>query len=157
MLPPPEVKLEPKQVPEPPVLVDKDVDIREQSGIQQAELPGPPRPPRRSRPQQQTVETIASAPEQPAPAAPVPQLAQILTSDQQNSYNAAIDRNLDRAHKTVSILSQRKLNGDQAVYLERINSFIQQAGEARKTDLVRAASLAERAAVLADDLLRTLR
>lgn len=157
MQPPPEAKTEPKQVPEPPVLVDKDVDVSEQTGMHQTQLPGPPRPPRRNRPPQQPVETVASAPEQPAPAAPVPQLAQILTSEQQNSYNVAVDRNLERAQKTVNVLSQRKLNHDQAVYLERINGFIQQAGEARRTDLVRAANLAERAAVLADDLLRTLR
>ncbi len=93
MQPPPEAKTEPKQVPEPPVLVDKDVDVSEQTGLHQTQLPGPPRPPRRNRPPQQPVETVASAPEQPAPAAPVPQLAQILTSEQQNSYNVAVDRN----------------------------------------------------------------
>lgn len=145
----------PEPLPDPPQVAASEPDLPGLQPPAEQEFPGPPARPRRVRQPQPSVEE-ASAPE-PAPAPPAPELAQILTAEQQNSYNSAIDRNLDRAQRTSRLLRNRKLNRDQAVYLERINSFIQQAGEARRTDLVRAANLAERAAVLADDLLRTIR
>jgi hypothetical protein len=53
-------------------------------------------------------------------------------------------------------LTGKSLNGEQKVYLDRVRAFIQQANEARKTDLFRAKNLAERASVLADDLYRSV-
>ncbi|MGE5489190.1 MAG: hypothetical protein ACM3ZB_15350 [bacterium] len=145
----------PEPLPDPPQLAAIEPDLPGLQPPEEQEFPGPPPRPRRVRQPQPPVEE-ASTPE-PAPASPAPELAQILTPEQESSYNSAIDRNLERAQRTSRLLRNRKLNREQAVYLERINSFIQQAGEARRTDLVRAANLAERAAVLADDLLRTIR
>ncbi len=151
---PPAKTAVPQPLPEPPQLATGEQALPAEAPPIEQEWPGPPRRPRRPRPAPATEE--AEAPEV-VPAAPAPELAQILTPEQETSYNAAIDRNLDRAQRTAHLLRSRKLSRDQAVYLERITSFIQQANEARKTDLVRAANLAERAAVLADDLLRSLR
>jgi len=151
---PPDTTPAPQPLPEPPQLTVSEPNLPAEAPLLEQEWPGPPRRPRRPRLAPAAEE--AEAPEV-APAAPVPELAQILTPEQATSYNAAIDRNLQRAQRTARLLRSRKLNRDQAVYLERITSFIQQANDARRSDLVRAANLAERAAVLADDLLRSLR
>ncbi len=91
-----------------------------------------------------------------APPAQVPQLEQILTAEQQQAYNDEIDRNISRAQRTVTTLNGRRLSGEQQTYLDRIRTFLQQASEARKSDLFRARNLAERASVLADDLAKSL-
>jgi hypothetical protein len=92
----------------------------------------------------------------PVPEASVPPLEQILTPEQRQTYLEAIDRNLGRARKTLEALQNRRLNDEQRTYLERIRAFIQQADDARKTDLFRARNLSERASVLAEDLLRSV-
>ena len=86
----------------------------------------------------------------------MPHLEQILTPVQQQAYNEEIDRNINSAQRTVMALGSRRLNGEQQTYLDRIRAFIQQATEARKTDLFRAKNLAERASLLAEDLLKSL-
>jgi hypothetical protein len=158
MQPPPEVKAEAQELPAPPEL-PMEVDIEEHGPVPGEQLPGPPRRRRVRAPQpSQPAEEAAAAvpvPEPPAPPPTVPQLTQILTPEQQAAYNASLDRNLDRARRTVTALAGRRLSRNQVTYLERIKSFIQQAGDARRTDLVRAANLAERASVLADDLLKS--
>jgi hypothetical protein len=92
----------------------------------------------------------------PEPPPPVPDLGQILTAQQQQEYNQAIDRSIDRAQRNLAALGGRRLNPEQTLAVERIKTFIQQALEARKADLLRAKSLAERADVLAEDLLRSI-
>ncbi len=120
-------------------------------------LPPAPRPPRRVRVKDPGEIPVAAQPEgvntQPAQ---VPQLEQILTAEQQQAYNDEIDRNISRAQRTVAMLNGRRLSGEQQTYLDRIRAFLQQAAEARKSDLFRARNLAERASVLAEDLARNL-
>jgi hypothetical protein len=122
-------------------------------------LPPAPRPPRRAR-AKETAEVPVPAQHETAtattPPAQVPQLEQILTSDQQQAYNDEIDRNISRAQRTVTSLNGRRLSAEQQTYLDRIRTFLQQASEARKSDLFRARNLAERASVLADDLAKSL-
>lgn len=99
----------------------------------------------------------APAPQQPAAnEAAVPQLEEILSPEQRQAFNEAIDRNLARAQRSVEVLQGRRLNREQRTNLARVRTFIQQATESRKVDLPRAKNLAERAGVLADDLLRTV-
>jgi hypothetical protein len=86
----------------------------------------------------------------------LPQLEQILTQQQQRAYNEEIDRNIVRTQRTLSALAGHRLNEEQRTYLERIRAFLAQAEEARKSDLFRARNLAERATLLADDLLRSV-
>jgi hypothetical protein len=92
----------------------------------------------------------------PVPETPLPPLEQILTPEQRQAYLEAIDRNLGRARRTLEALRNRRLNDEQRTYLERIRAFIQQASDARQTDLFRARNLSERASVLAEDLLRSV-
>lgn len=157
MQPPPEPKAEVKELPEPPEF-PVQVNLEEQVvPVPGESFPGPPRR-RRARaqqPSQPTEEAAAPVPEPPAAPSTVPQLTQVLTPEQQAAYNSSLDRNLDRARRTVTALAGRRLSRNQTVYLERIKSFIQQASAARRTDLVRAANLAERASILADDLLKS--
>jgi hypothetical protein len=86
----------------------------------------------------------------------LPQLEQILTPQQQKAYNEEIDRNIARARQTLAALAGHRLNEEQRTYLERIRAFLAQAEDARKSDLFRARNLAERASLLADDLLRSV-
>jgi hypothetical protein len=79
-----------------------------------------------------------------------------LTPQQQQEYNQAIDRCVYRAQRNLAVLAGRRLNPEQTLAVQRIQTFIQQALDSRTTDLIRARSLAERADVLAEDLLRTI-
>ncbi|HOL71195.1 MAG TPA: hypothetical protein PLA43_18115 [Bryobacteraceae bacterium] len=118
-------------------------------------FPPAPQPPKRAR-VRETAEAPAAQPEPAAPLAQVPQLEQILTPEQQQAYNDEIDRNIMRAQRTVAALDGRRLSGEQRTYLDRIRTFLQQASEARKSDLFRARNLAERASLLAEDLAKSL-
>ena len=118
-----------------------------------------PPPPRRraTNPRPRPAPEPPAAPEPaPPPAGPVPQLGQILTVEQQQAYNEEIDRNIARAQRALAGLNGRRLTSEQQTYLDRIRAFVQQALEARKSDLFRARNLAERASLLAADLSRSL-
>ena len=121
----------------------------------------PPAPRRRPKPRphpdpDEDADVPAPAPEPPAAAVPLPQFEQILTPEQRQAYTGEIERNIANAQKAVAALEGRRLSRDQATYLARIRAFIDQANEARKADLFRARNLAERASVLADDLLKSV-
>ena len=62
-----------------------------------------------------------------------------------------------RARRALSSLQGRSLNQSQATAVNQIRTFIRQAEAARKVDLVRASNLAERADVLARDLVSSMR
>lgn len=151
----------PESVPPPP-LTPQQPDLKGQLPVQTPRLPPPP-PKRSRRARRRTPEPApAEQPPQPAeteadatPPAPVPQLEQILTPAQQAESNQSIDRCLGRAQRNLAALAGKKLTGGQTLSVERIKSFISQAVEARKTDLLLAKSLAERADVLSEDLLRS--
>jgi hypothetical protein len=143
-------------LPAPPEISPQGPDLnRRPPATAAAKLPPPPRR-RKARPREQPETAPPAAPTEETAAAPVPQLEQVLTPEQRQAYIDAIDRNLGRAQKTVDSLEGRRLNRDQKTYLARVRAFIDQANEARKTDLFRAKNLAERASVLADDLLRSM-
>jgi hypothetical protein len=166
-------------LPAPPQISPQKPDLTKQPPSQPAagKLPPRPRDRRGSRahgqPQpQENAATGQQAPaQQPAAASPtpaqpqapeegaaaeVPELEQILTPQQRQAYIEEIDSNVGRAQKTVETLQGRHLDGDQKVYLDRVRAFIDQAREARKTDLFRAKNLSERASVLAEDLMRSV-
>jgi hypothetical protein len=134
---PPEIQPPPPNIQPPPVEPSKA---------------GPP-PRRRPRP---PAPAPQPPPVEPSKAGPPPQLEQILTPQQQKAYNEEIDRNISRAQRTLAALGDRSLNSEQQTYLERIRAFLKQAENARKSDLFRARNLAERASLLAADLLRSV-
>jgi hypothetical protein len=86
----------------------------------------------------------------------VPQLKPILTSDQERQLLVSIERRLDRARQVVKSMVGRQLTQQQAATIQQIQTFIQQTEDEKKTDLVRANNLAERADVLSQDLQRGL-
>jgi hypothetical protein len=96
--------------------------------------------------------TPAPAPEPPPP----PKLGQIFTGDQLREYNRALDESLERVRKALGVLAGKNLNAEQGEIAKRIRIFQRQAEQAREQDLVTAVSLARRADLLANDLLKRL-
>jgi hypothetical protein len=147
-------------LPEPPEMPPQSADLDQEPPAQPAEkLPPAPRRTRGSR--SVRVRETAEQPAEPAPAqqeeaAPVPQLEQILSPEQRQTYLDEIEANIGRAQRTVDSVQRRRLSAEQRTDLARIREFIVQAKEARKTDLFRARNLAERAGILAEDLNRSV-
>ena len=111
--------------------------------------PAPP-PPRKPAPRPE--------PPKPAPApTESPRLGALLTPEQQRDQNARIDHSLGAAAKSLSAVENRTLLTAQQAAVTQIRGFMAQAEQLRKTDLTGARSLAERAQLLARDLLNSLR
>lgn len=122
--------------------------------------PVPPPPRRRvavPRPRPALEQPVAPDPS-PASLTPgfSPQLGQMLSPEQQRAFHAEIDRHIADAQRALADLNGRRLTSEQQTYLARIRAFVQQALEARSSDLLRARNLAERASLLAADLSRNL-
>jgi hypothetical protein len=81
----------------------------------------------------------------------------ILTPEQQDQYNAAIDLSLAHVQASLGSISTRELTKEQQATVAEIQDFMQQAQEKRKDELAPAKSLAERAEVLSRDLVASLR
>ncbi|MCB9384804.1 MAG: hypothetical protein H6509_09320 [Bryobacterales bacterium] len=113
--------------------------------------PAPARPP---------VETPAPAPtpaaETPEPA-PVPALGPLISDQQRLAYLREIDRNLEQTSAALNALMGRRLSADQSEGVRRIREFMRQAREARSGDVALARTLADRARLLAEDLVRNTR
>ncbi len=129
----------------------------------QPQLPPPtpteeqPKPPVRRTPPRPTSANPVTAPNTaPAPNQP-PRLGTMLTPEQQRQFNNDIDRSLRRAQASLHSIGNRHLTADQHERVVQVESFIQQAQAARRSNLAGAKSLAERAEVLARDLVASLR
>jgi len=170
MPPPPAPELPRQQpVPPPPSLPPQQqtqpaTTVQEQQPQQPPPPPEPqPRRPRRSSTQPATsaAPSPAPPPEQPPPeSAPVPatpRLGQVLTPEQQREYNTAINASAGRARENLKILQSRSLTEEQRATILQIESFLSQVEETRKYDLVAARSLAERADLLASDLMKAVK
>jgi hypothetical protein len=150
-------------VPPPPEIPASEPDLSqaEAPGLAGASVETLPPPPHR-RPTKPRAHEDADAtppapePEPPAAAVPLPQFEQVLTPEQTKTYSEEIERNIADAQRAVATVETRRLNGEQTTYLARVRAFIDQANEARKADLFRARNLAERARVLAEDLLKSV-
>jgi hypothetical protein len=98
--------------------------------------------------------TQAAAPAvSPAPKENVPQLGQVLSDSQRRDYEAQIRDALDNAIRNLAGITNRALSPQQQNMKSQVQTFIVQAQEASKTDLVAARSLADRASLLSKDLL----
>ncbi|MCX6625533.1 MAG: hypothetical protein NTY38_31625 [Acidobacteria bacterium] len=102
------------------------------------------------------MESVA-APEPPNVAGPPLQLGTVLTPQQRSGYVRALDQSLAHAAADLALLKGKALNSDQTAALGRIASFINQARENRDADPALAARLAERAELLARDLVGSVR
>ena len=99
---------------------------------------------------------VAAPPRAPeTPAGPL-RLERIVTPEQERRMNAAIDQNLARAEANLRLISNRSLTKEQESIVSQVRSFVQQAQQARKTDLPAATSLSQRADLLAKDLAGSL-
>ena len=92
-----------------------------------------------------------------SPANPPLRLGDMLTPEQERQYNAAMDLSLQRAQANIALVSKRRLSKEQQGVVVQVQSFIEHAQNARKTNLTAAKSLAERADVLARELARTVK
>ena len=96
----------------------------------------------------------AAAPQAQAPA---PQLRPMLSPEQRQQLDRTVTARLQRSRQAMAVLKTRQLSKEQANVLSQVSTFVQQAEEARSTDLARASNLAERADVLSQDLLNSAR
>lgn len=156
-VPPPEQKApEQKPLPMPP-----PPEIKEPAQIT---LPAPQKtPPRRPVPKKKAPPPAPPPPpqqvEQPPvqqPSPPAPQLGVILADAERRQYEADYAQSLSRARSALQHASRRSLNPTQRETVERIRTFIRQAGESRGKDLATALQLVKRADVLGQDLLKDL-
>jgi len=152
-------------LPPPPVLAPNaapaatpTVPVRDETVYQRNKPPDQPPPPKRvARPANPAPSPVQGPTQTNAAPAEVPHLGDVLTPDQQKQYNAAIDQSLTHAQANLGSLANRQLSQEQQATLAQVQSFMQQALEKRKTDLAAAKSLAERADVLASDLVASVR
>jgi hypothetical protein len=80
-----------------------------------------------------------------------------LTLSQTQELERTIADRVSRAQGILRSLDGRRLSRSQAAAASQIRTFIAQAEQARKADLLRANNLAERAVVLALDLAQQMR
>ncbi len=124
-------------------------------------MPAPPPRPKRVRAKPRPAEAAG----EPAPrtegatpeAAAVPQLTQMLSDEERWRYSKEIDDGLVRVNEILKKVEGRPLSEEQTLVLNRVRAFLRQVSETRKTDLVTARSLLERAELLAADLERRAR
>jgi hypothetical protein len=129
---------------------------KEESKYQKNKPPDQPPPPKRAVRPANPAPAAAPTPANATPADP-PRLGDILTTEQQHQYNAAIDVSLAHAQASIDFIATRQLSKEQQATVAEILNFMQQAQEKRKNELGAAKSLAERAEVLSHDLVATLR
>lgn len=180
MPPPPKAsKPAPKPDLEPPVLQPAPPDIQ----VIRPQLP-PMEPPKTEPPKQpakkrapRTVEAAKPVPPpapavtapppvtEPAPAevkpaepapAPAPVLGEIVSPEQRQAYERTIAESTAAAQRILNSLGDRKLTRTQQETASRVRAFLGQADEAKASDPSLAAQLARRAALLAEDLEKSL-
>ena len=125
-------------------------------------IPAPPpaaqRVPKTKRaPAAPSAHTTAVQPASSPAAVVAPQLGQILSTAEERQYNVAVDQSLSRTQDELNRLANRHLTTDQQSSLKEIQELIRQANATRKIDLISARALADKAQVLARDLVRNVK
>ena len=176
--PPPAVAPHPAPVIKPEIKPDSSPDTKfetppeikpETTPVEALPLPPEQKPatkPPAKRPRKAVQPVVPAPPAAPAsapsiaPPAPttvaVPQLSVLLTPEQHSQYEADYARNLARAQDGLARSAEHSLSPAQRESVSRIRSFMHQAEELHGRDLATAAQLAQRAAVLAQDLADSL-
>ena len=157
---PPTARTIPPEIPDfpPPPKVETGQPTTTAPPIE-TPTPQPPPEPEKPKPAPRPRAPKPASPETVAPQDPsrVPQLTQILTPAEQEAHQKAIEAAIDNAEANLAKLAGQRLNASQQANVERAKSFIQQARQTRANDLATARSLAERADLLSQDLIRNLR
>jgi len=167
IIPPAPQPAPPAQLPLPPTLAPVTY-LPPMKG--KTELPSLPAPivkpqPKKSRPSRKSPATAAAGATGPAEAivegpslispstfSPAPSLQPILATHEAGERTKRIQEYLERARTTVFRAERNRPDGKARELIVQVRTFIQQAEESRKTDLVRAENLAERADVLSRGL-----
>ncbi|MCC6264111.1 MAG: hypothetical protein IT169_11080 [Bryobacterales bacterium] len=117
-----------------------------------------PRPPKRP-----AAATSVRTPEPEAPVEPdpakandlrAPALKPMLSEAERRQLDGQITGNLDRARKNFTLIREDRLGTNERSVLEEARSFAVRADQLRRNDPALANSLAERAAILTQELLR---
>ncbi|MBI1357650.1 MAG: hypothetical protein GC160_25190 [Acidobacteria bacterium] len=124
--------------------------------------PAPKPKPTPTQPTARPAPTVAGAEPEPAPppaepSATLPQLSPLMTPAERKTTEQELDRSLEVTRGHLRSLMGRSLNGEQLAAVKRIQAFLKQAEEVRGQDLNLARNLAQRAQVLAEDLVRSVR
>jgi hypothetical protein len=127
------------------------------------ENPPPRRRPSKPSPAPKSVETTpppveapVPIPASPPPQAPPPRLGEVLDEETRRQYETELTNHLARAEAAVQKASGRQLTSTQRDTVQRIQSFIAQARQAKDRDLSTALQLAQRADLLGQDLSASL-
>jgi hypothetical protein len=80
----------------------------------------------------------------------------MLSAEQRRQYTAQTDRSLAEAKANLAVARHRNLSAAQLAAVRRVEGYISQATEAQKQDIRMASNLADRARLLAEDLVRNL-
>ncbi len=107
------------------------------------------------KPPQPEPETAPPASAAPAPE-PTPQLGVLITPEQRKRYEEDYATSLARAQHGLVLAAEYKLTPAQSETADRIRSFMKLAENVHDRDPATAAQLAQRARLLAEDLLKTL-
>jgi hypothetical protein len=160
-IPAPPVQVQPAPVPKPPN-PEPEVpppELKPSEPQPPAPFPQPlpelPPPPSQKRPSPVGPRIPPPAIQPPPP--PAPQLRPMLSSVQRQELVRTINERIGRARGVLKSLEGKRLAREQTDMVNQILTFIRQAEEARRTDLLRANNLAERAEVLANDLANQVR
>lgn len=151
-LPPPPMPAPPEQ--EPTVITPSVI-----------KLPPPPKPARKrgsakaQAAKPKPVETTAPAepaaqPAQPAAAAPI--LQEVIPGDETQRLRQSLAAYQATARHALAALKGRPLTREQSETSGRIRAFLRQAAETESRDIAAAAELARRAALLAEDLRKSI-
>src|SRR5687768_4677693 len=150
----------------PPLLADPRIDLPPATAnppVATPEIDLPP-PPVTDKPQPKKSQravtgppaTPAGKPTAEAGALRAPQLGEVMSDRQRKEYTKATEESLGRTKRLIAAIERRPLDPRAAELFLQVQGFVRQAAAARADDLVLARNLANRAEVLAKDLLRSL-
>ena len=153
--PPPPAQLSPQPELPPPPPAPPDPTLVKPT-------PPPMTPPVTSSPVTPSSPAAPSPPAAPGPAAPpapAPRvLGQQVSSEDEKRIQGDAQRRIDRTERLVKQIDQRRLIGDQHQNLLTVQSFLVKAREAlSEKDVQRALTLADKAFLLAEELVKVVR
>lgn len=153
----------PQMIPMPPQLPAPSVTPPQQAAKEIPTLPPPAQPSKPVRPRTARRPTpgvpglnpppVETAPPVPMVASP-PTLQPILGSQETVERNRRINQYLDKTRGVIARAERANPSFGDRELIAQVRTFVQQAEEARRVDLVRAENLAERAEVLSRALVK---
>lgn len=167
---PPPPKVEPHPIEEPPLPPPPMPAPPEQEPSvitpNVIKLPPPPKParkrpvrpaaakpkPEEAKPAEEPAEPAA----QPAPPSPAPVLEEVLPGDESRRLRQNLAAYQAAARNALAAIKGRRLSREQNETAARIQAFLRQSEEAEGRDIAAAAELARRAALLAEDLRKSI-